>query len=160
MAPARHPSDDGRRSGDSGFPGGRPSLPRLRDEEETGETEIHFVGSAFLHAGQNRSGNEEPQSGFSDYFSTESLFVGPDLEDEIEVTDPFRVLGIDSSASWETVAKAHRRLCKSLHPDSHPNATPEQREFAELSIRRVNEAFNELRRTYRLRELPVGSGGS
>jgi DnaJ-domain-containing protein 1 len=48
------------------------------------------------------------------------------------------VLGVHPSADPVTVKRAFRRLARSLHPDTHPNATPEERRdlasrFAELT---------------------------
>jgi DnaJ-domain-containing protein 1 len=49
-----------------------------------------------------------------------------------------RVLGVETSADAVEVKRAYRRLAHALHPDTHPNATPEERRdlasrFAELT---------------------------
>jgi hypothetical protein len=59
-----------------------------------------------------------------------------------EVDDPYEVLGIGRSASWERITAAHRRLARRWHPDGADESEREQRE--EL-IRRLNAAYAELR---------------
>jgi hypothetical protein len=59
-----------------------------------------------------------------------------------EVDDPYEVLGIGRSASWEHITAAHRRLARRWHPDGADESEREQRE--EL-IRRLNAAYAELR---------------
>jgi len=54
--------------------------------------------------------------------------------------DPYKVLGIDPSASEEEVTKAYRRLAKKYHPDLNPgDKTAEQR------MREVNAAYERIR---------------
>jgi DnaJ domain len=59
-----------------------------------------------------------------------------------EVDDPYEVLGIGRSASWERITAAHRRLARQWHPDGADESEREQRE--EL-LRRLNAAYAELR---------------
>jgi len=53
-----------------------------------------------------------------------------------------RVLGVEATADSVEVKRAYRRLARSLHPDTHPNATPEERQ--DLASR-----FSELTAAYR-----------
>ena len=96
---------------------------------------------------------------FTDYFSTESLFIhnqwptaedaGPAPEDTIgpfSADDPYVVLGIPSSATWDDITVAHRRLAKLHHPDHLLNATDDDRYRSEQRMRDINIAYSELRR--------------
>ena len=54
--------------------------------------------------------------------------------------DPYKVLGLGSSASEEDVTKAYRRLAKKYHPDLNPgDKTAEQR------MRQVNAAYEQIK---------------
>jgi DnaJ-domain-containing protein 1 len=91
---------------------------------------------------------EEPKRNtFEDYFSTESLFDWTGSENSVfDESDPYVVLGLPPSATWEEISAAHRRLAKLHHPDRLVNATDEQRETSDRRIRELNIAYMELRR--------------
>ena len=59
--------------------------------------------------------------------------------------DPYAVLGIDESASWDEITAARRRLVKELHPDRLVDASDEERARHEDAIRDLNAAYSELR---------------
>ena len=84
---------------------------------------------------------------FEEYFSTESLFDWTGADDSIfDATDPYVVLGLPPSASWEEISSAHRRLAKLHHPDRQIGTTDEERENSDRRIRELNIAYMELRR--------------
>jgi curved DNA-binding protein CbpA len=56
------------------------------------------------------------------------------------------MLGLTRAASWEEIAKAHRRLVSQLHPDRYVGADEVVREAAERRVRDVNEAYAKIRR--------------
>lgn len=86
-------------------------------------------------------------SAFEDYFSTESLFDWTGDEGGIfDETDPYVVLGLPPSATWEEISAAHRRLAKLHHPDRMQDASEEEREASDRRIRELNVAYMELRR--------------
>ena len=91
---------------------------------------------------------EDPKRNtFEEYFSTESLFNWTGGSDAIfDETDPYVVLGLPPSATWEEISSAHRRLAKVHHPDRLLSATEEQREASNKRIRDLNIAYMELRR--------------
>lgn len=92
---------------------------------------------------------EEPKRNtFEDYFSTESLFdwSGQDTSGVLDETDPYVVLGLPPSATWEEISASHRRLAKLHHPDRMLHATDEERENSDRRIRELNIAYMELRR--------------
>lgn len=90
---------------------------------------------------------EQKQSAFQSYFTNESLFEwGVDGNDVFDESDPYVVLGLPPTASWEQITAAHRRLAKLHHPDRLTNAPPEEREKSDRRIRDLNIAYMELRR--------------
>ena len=90
---------------------------------------------------------ETKRNTFEEYFSTESLFDWTGSDDSIfDETDPYVVLGLPPSASWDEISASHRRLAKLHHPDRLMNATDEERENSDRRIRELNIAYMELRR--------------
>jgi DnaJ-class molecular chaperone len=66
--------------------------------------------------------------------------------DVVEDADPYVVLGVQRTASWEQITRAHRQLVLRVHPDRYANQDEALRDTAELRIRQVNEAFAKIRR--------------
>jgi DnaJ-domain-containing protein 1 len=96
--------------------------------------------------GRKKRPVEEPvkKSAFKEYYSTESLFAPqPEL---LDPEDPYAVLGVPASATWEEITSAHRTLAKRFHPDRLTNMGAEERARGEVRIRDLNIAYMELRR--------------
>jgi len=90
---------------------------------------------------------ESKHSSFEDYYSTESLFDWTGAHDDLfDESDPYVVLGLPPTASWEEISAAHRRLAKVHHPDRLIDASDERREDSNQRIRDLNIAYMELRR--------------
>jgi DnaJ-domain-containing protein 1 len=81
---------------------------------------------------------------FEDYYSTASLFE-PVVE-VLDEDDPYAVLGVPATATWEEITKAHRRLAKRFHPDRLTDMSKEEQAKGEVRIRDLNIAYMELRR--------------
>jgi DnaJ-domain-containing protein 1 len=63
----------------------------------------------------------------------------------VDTSDPYAVLGIEPSASWEDIVDAHRAQARRHHPD-HLFGRPEAEVAkAEERIRDINVAYQELR---------------
>lgn len=58
------------------------------------------------------------------------------------IKDPFKVLGIDRSASAEEVKRAYRDLAKKYHPDRHSD--PVAKELAEEKMAEINQAYDKI----------------
>lgn len=54
--------------------------------------------------------------------------------------DPYKVLGLDPSASEEEVTRAYRKLAKKYHPDLNPGD-----KAAEQKMRQVNAAYEQIK---------------
>jgi curved DNA-binding protein CbpA len=59
-------------------------------------------------------------------------------------SDPYKILGIESTASDEDVKKAYRELAKKYHPDNYAN-TP-LADLAEEKMKEINEAYDTIRK--------------
>lgn len=55
------------------------------------------------------------------------------------IADPYKVLGISSTASDEEAKKAYRKLAKKYHPDSHPGD-----KNAEQKMKEINAAYDQI----------------
>lgn len=60
--------------------------------------------------------------------------------------DPYKVLGIESSATDEEVRKAYRRLAMKYHPDRVETLGDEIKRNAENQFKKINEAYETIRR--------------
>jgi DnaJ-domain-containing protein 1 len=131
-----------------GFPGGRTPLPRIARPQGSTDQDVLHVESAFRRDQSQGPSLPQRQSGFENYFSTESLFEAvPSLLDEPDPDGgPYAVLGLTYSASWEEISRSHRSLVSELHPDRYVDADDQVRAAAERRVRDVNEAFSTIRR--------------
>lgn len=61
-------------------------------------------------------------------------------------SDPYKILGIDQSASDEEVKKAYRRLAMKYHPDKVESLGEEVKRNSEAQFRQINEAYEQIRK--------------
>ena len=59
--------------------------------------------------------------------------------------DPYVVLKVAPSASWEAIVTSYHRLARMWHPDGLRDPVPGERELCDDMIRRLNIAYTELR---------------
>jgi molecular chaperone DnaJ len=62
------------------------------------------------------------------------------IQEERQLTDPYKVLGVSRDASKEEISKAYKKLAKKYHPDLNPGD-----KNAEEKMREINEAYDLLR---------------
>ena len=92
-------------------------------------------------------GGKARRETFADYFTAASLYRStPAAERPTPVDDPYAILGLPETSSWEEITAMHRRLAKEHHPDRLSDATDEQRATSEAYMRELNIAYMELRR--------------
>ena len=132
------------------FPGGRVRLPRLNAQDRAHQTEINVVDTAFFRGPTTVIEQEPPaRSGFSEYFSYESLFDGGNDTPIEEIDDrAYRVLKVQRTDDWPTIVASHRSLVKQFHPDRFAGHPPEVIAEAEAEIKRINSAYTELRASH------------
>jgi hypothetical protein len=76
----------------------------------------------------------------------EDLFSNPLRSAKLlDADDPYTVLGLEVTATWEEIVEAHRRLARLHHPDRNATAMIETRNASEERMREVNIAYAELR---------------
>lgn len=61
--------------------------------------------------------------------------------------DPYRILGIESTATDDEVKRAYRRMAMKYHPDRVATLSEEVRKNAEQQFRVINEAYEHIRTT-------------
>lgn len=59
-------------------------------------------------------------------------------------TAHWRVLGLSPGASETEIKRAYRRLARTVHPDLHPGATPEERRALEVQFAEITSAYRAL----------------
>jgi hypothetical protein len=59
--------------------------------------------------------------------------------------DPYKVLQVEPTASWDEIVAAHRQQARAHHPDRLFGQSAEERAEGEDRIRIVNAAYKELR---------------
>jgi DnaJ-domain-containing protein 1 len=57
---------------------------------------------------------------------------------------PWQVLGLAPGAAQADIKRAYRRLARSVHPDLHPGATPEERRDLERRFAELTDAYRSL----------------
>ncbi|HET8929437.1 MAG TPA: J domain-containing protein [Acidimicrobiales bacterium] len=112
---------------------------------------------AFVPKDRAAPGGAEPTptnpSGFTDKYSTESLFNWASSSEPDDPThggtglplDPYRVLDLEPGATLSEVVAAHRTLAKRYHPDQLFDADDAERVTAAQKMSTINAAYHELR---------------
>jgi hypothetical protein len=59
-------------------------------------------------------------------------------------TSHWRVLGLSPGASETEIKRAYRRLARTVHPDLHPGASPEERRALEVQFSEITSAYRAL----------------
>jgi DnaJ-class molecular chaperone len=78
-------------------------------------------------------------------------FLGPPTEDELaeqrtgDDWDPYQVLHVDPSATWDEIVAAHRHEVRVHHPDRLFGQSEEEQAESHERIRVINAAYEELK---------------
>ena len=71
------------------------------------------------------------------------------------VSDPYKVLGLKSSASEKEIKEAYRKLCLKYHPDRNPSGNKDE---AEKKFKEISEAYRMLSDPNQRRSWENGGG--
>jgi DnaJ-domain-containing protein 1 len=69
----------------------------------------------------------------------------PPAPEPIDTSDPYAVLDVPSTATWEEIVDAHRRAARRHHPDRLVGRPDHEIAAAEDRIRHINAAYRELK---------------
>jgi hypothetical protein len=69
----------------------------------------------------------------------------PAVEPEPDTSDPYAVLEIEASATWDEIVDAHRRMARRHHPDRLVGRPDTEIAAGEDRIRVINAAYADLR---------------
>ena len=58
------------------------------------------------------------------------------------MTDPYRVLGVEPTASDDEIKRAYRELARKYHPDNYQNNP--LADLAEEKMKEINEAYDQI----------------
>lgn len=73
---------------------------------------------------------------------------GPDSS-RFDSNDPYTVLGVDRTASAETIKKAYRELVSKFHPDKVDHLGEEFKTLAEKRFKQIQQAYQSTQQTRR-----------
>lgn len=76
-----------------------------------------------------------------DVLSAEATLEQQALEDQ----DPYQVLQVEPTATWEEIVAAHRHQARVHHPDRLFGQSGQEKQASEDRIRVINAAYQELR---------------
>ena len=92
---------------------------------------------------------------FGEDWRTSFLYAPPtdeELEEErrreqqaLDDEDPYKVLEVEETATWDEIVAAHRHMARVHHPDRLFGQSEEEKAEAEERIRVINQAYAELR---------------
>jgi len=66
------------------------------------------------------------------------------VESELSLAAAYALLEVGQGADADEVKRAYRRLARALHPDVHPNASPEELRELEHRFAQVSAAYRRL----------------
>lgn len=129
---------------------GEPEATDSKVQSKLGPKTADEIRESFKRKGRRAEPEAKPHGAFAEYYSADSLFTHVD-DDSIDSgvfdpDDPYVVLGVPKSASWEQIVSAHRRLAKLHHPDRLLDAPPDEKVSSADRMAEINLAYAELRR--------------
>jgi len=99
-----------------------------------------YVSIYTRHVGSRYNTGKNSQSNYSGYSrqSSRNTYSSPRK-------DPYKILGLNSTATNEEVKKAYRRLAMKYHPDKVEGLGEEVKKNAEAQFREINEAYEQIK---------------
>lgn len=102
-----------------------------------------FVSMFYRHVNTNNGNSYNNYQ--SDYSSYSGYSNGGRSSYSEPKKDPYKVLGLERSATDEEVKKAYRRLAMKYHPDKVEGLGEEVKKNAEAQFREINEAYEQIK---------------
>ena len=102
-----------------------------------------FVSMFYRHVNTNNGNSYNNYQ--SDYSSYSGYSSGGRSSYSEPKKDPYKVLGLERSATDEEVKKAYRRLAMKYHPDKVEGLGEEVKKNAEAQFREINEAYEQIK---------------
>jgi DnaJ-domain-containing protein 1 len=105
----------------------------------------------YLFAQQKRSRGTQT-TGTKPGPDAEKTYAGSDQGrngGRFDSNDPYTVLGVDRTASAETVKKAYRELVNKFHPDKVEHLGEEFKTLAEKRFKQIQQAYQSIQKTRR-----------
>ncbi len=113
------------------------------------QTEVERVWTPKV---RGRPDEEPPRDILAEHFGDDwrTNFLSPPTEEELaaersDEQDPYRVLHVDPTATWDEIVAAHRHQARVHHPDRLFGQSAEEKADGEDRIRIINAAYQELR---------------
>lgn len=95
----------------------------------------HIGNRFYSNTGSSR---QSSHSGYSGYSGSSTSYSAPRK-------DPYKVLGLASTATDDEVKRAYRRLAMKYHPDKVEGMGEEVKKNAEAQFREINEAYEQIK---------------
>lgn len=98
---------------------------------------------------QSRSNNQSYRKTYNDSQNASSQQHQKqshrEASNSYESEDPYKLFKLSPTASWEEISIAYRKLAQMYHPDKVANLAPEFQELADVRMKQINAAYEQLK---------------
>ncbi|MBQ0160771.1 MAG: TerB family tellurite resistance protein [Bacteroidales bacterium] len=102
-----------------------------------------FNSIYYRHVGSHQQNNNSYNNYSYSGYSRNSSYSHASSQ---SASDPYKVLGIEHSATDDEVKKAYRRMAMKYHPDKVEGMGEEVKKNAESQFRNINEAYEQIKK--------------